>query len=409
MIHNMKVKNLYSIGLEQEFDFTCAKMIDNSVAETKFGYINKINCIIGNNGAGKTNFLKAVTFFRWLAEESFYKSKGDEFIPFEPHYLSSNKLTTMQMTFDKNDKLFKLEFELNKKYILSEKLSIKKNGDIKFKKVYSVSRKDNKLLTLYSEYLKPLNKNERDRFKSKNNCSLFSYLIMTGALTHLGLNSIFTSFYSNLSEAGMVDIPILYDCFRISEMLKETKKYKDVILKTLKTFDIGINDISENSNGQFVVHNAKTDKVIMDKEVISLVHGTNKQKFEVPLPFESSGTIRSLSLLFPIIDVLNNGGLLVVDEIEKSKHPIIIKKLISSFEYLIKDNNDVQIIFSTHQPLLLDNRNKSQIFLAEKTDYINTEIYRLDDVEGVRNDENFAMKYLSGRYGATPRGEVKID
>ncbi len=409
MIHNMKVKNLYSIGLEQEFDFTCAKMIDNSVAETKFGYINKINCIIGNNGAGKTNFLKAVTFFRWLAEESFYKSKGDELIPFEPHYLSSNKLTTMQMTFDKNDKLFKLEFELNKKYILSEKLSIKKNGDIKFKKVYSVSRKDNKLLTLYSEYLKPLNKNERDRFKSKNNCSLFSYLIMTGALTHLGLNSIFTSFYSNLSEAGMVDIPILYDCFRISEMLKETKKYKDVILKTLKTFDIGINDISENSNGQFVVHNAKTDKVIMDKEVISLVHGTNKQKFEVPLPFESSGTIRSLSLLFPIIDVLNNGGLLVVDEIEKSKHPIIIKKLISSFEYLIKDNNDVQIIFSTHQPLLLDNRNKSQIFLAEKTDYINTEIYRLDDVEGVRNDENFAMKYLSGRYGATPRGEVKID
>ncbi len=409
MIHNMKVKNLYSIGLEQEFDYTCAKMIDNSVAETKFGYINKINCIIGNNGAGKTNFLKAVTFFRWLAEESFYKSKGDELIPFEPHYLSSNKLTTMQMTFDKNDKLFKLEFELNKKYILSEKLSIKKNGDIKFKKVYSVSRKDNKLLTLYSEYLKPLNKNERDRFKSKNNCSLFSYLIMTGALTHLGLNSIFTSFYSNLSEAGMVDIPILYDCFRISEMLKETKKYKDVILKTLKTFDIGINDISENSNGQFVVHNAKTDKVIMDKEVISLVHGTNKQKFEVPLPFESSGTIRSLSLLFPIIDVLNNGGLLVVDEIEKSKHPIIIKKLISSFEYLIKDNNDVQIIFSTHQPLLLDNRNKSQIFLAEKTDYINTEIYRLDDVEGVRNDENFAMKYLSGRYGATPRGEVKID
>lgn len=409
MIHNMKVENLYSIGQEQEFDFTCAKMIDNSVAETKFGYINKINCIIGNNGAGKTNFLKAVTFFRWLAEESFYKSKGDELIPFEPHYLNSNKLTTMQMTFDKNDKLFKLEFKLNKKYILSEKLSIKKNGDIKFKKVYSVSRKDNKLLTLYSEYLKPLNKNERDRFKSKNNCSLFSYLIMTGALTHLGLNSIFTSFYSNLSEAGMVDIPILYDCFRISEMLKETKKYKDVILKTLKTFDIGINDISENSNGQFVVHDAKTDKVIMDKEVISLVHGTNKQKFEVPLPFESSGTIRSLSLLFPIIDVLNNGGLLVVDEIEKSKHPIIIKKLISSFEYLIKDNNDVQIIFSTHQPLLLDNRNKSQIFLAEKTDYINTEIYRLDDVEGVRNDENFAMKYLSGRYGATPRGEVKID
>ena len=46
---------------------------------------------------------------------------------------------------------------------------------------------------------------------------------------------------------------------------------------------------------------------------------------------------------------------------------------------------------------------KKQIFLCEKEDYLNTEVYRLDEIEGVRNTENFFEKYLSGTYGATPR------
>ena len=407
MLLSFKAENVYSIGNEQVFDFYAKKREDNSVADTRFGYINKINCVVGNNGAGKTSMLKALTFFVWLAEESFYKSKIDDLIPYEPHYLYKNKPSKMEMVFSKKDKLFKLEFTFDEEYVLQEKLSIRKVNDIKYKRVYSCSRKDDSFITLYSEFLSPINRKERERVKNKRNSSLFSYFLNTGALSHLGLNNIFPSFYSNLTEAGRTDVPLLYDCFGISEMLFNNKKYKDTIVGTLKTFDIGINDISEDSKSKFVLHD-KDNKNVIDKEVVYFVHGNDKKSFNVPLPFESDGTIRSLSLLFPMMEVLTTGGLLVIDEIEMSKHPIVIKKIISSFEYSSSQKEDVQILFSTHQSLLLEDRSKSQIFLVEKTDCINSEIYRLDEVEGVRNDENFAQKYLSGRYGAVPRKEVEF-
>ena len=408
MLHSFKVENMYSIGKEQEISFETNKLNDNSVAETKFGFINKINCIIGNNGAGKTAVLKCISFFIWLAEESFFGSKIEDPIPFEPHYLNKDKSTKIEMVFEKQNNLFKLEFELNQDIIFYEKLSIKHPEENKFKRVYSVDRRKNTMKTLYGEDLSPLNKKERERVKSKNNSSLFSYLLTTGSLSHLGFkNGIFNIFYSNLTKGGRHEVPLLYDCFRLSEVIRKNKQFKDEMVTTIKSFDVGINDISEKSAGQFVLSD-RNNNTIMDNDVISFIHGEGENQFDVPLPSESDGTIRSMSILFPIIDILKNGGLMVIDEIEMSKHPIIIKQLISSFEYSSKDSANVQIIFSTHQPLLLDNRSKSQIFLIEKEDGINTDIYRLDDVEGVKSSENFGLKYLSGRYGAVPRKEVQI-
>lgn len=64
---------------------------------------------------------------------------------------------------------------------------------------------------------------------------------------------------------------------------------------------------------------------------------------------------------------------------------------------------NAQILFSTHQALLLKELTKTQIFIVEKNkEDLTTEIYRLDEVEGVRNDENYAQKYLSGTYGGVP-------
>ena len=60
-----------------------------------------------------------------------------------------------------------------------------------------------------------------------------------------------------------------------------------------------------------------------------------------------------------------------------------------------------QLIFSTHQYPLLSDRTKTQIFLTEKENF-ETQIFRLDEIEGVRNDENFANKYIAGTYGGTP-------
>jgi uncharacterized protein len=95
--------------------------------------------------------------------------------------------------------------------------------------------------------------------------------------------------------------------------------------------------------------------------------------------------------------------LVVVDEIESGLHPYVAKKIVSLFENPKTNPFNAQIIFSTHQHLLMNDRAKSQIFICEKDgENFETEVYRLDEVEGVRNDENFFQKYLAGSYGGVP-------
>ena len=131
-------------------------------------------------------------------------------------------------------------------------------------------------------------------------------------------------------------------------------------------------------------------------------------KFMQGVMDELEGKARILDVLssvsaprYVIILAISNGDIIFCDEIENGIHPFIIEKLISLFADKTINKNNAQIIFSTHQPYLLSELTKTQIFFTEKED-LQTEIYRLDDVEGVRNDDNFYTKYLNGVYGGVP-------
>ena len=406
MIYSLSVENFYSIGDKQEFVFTTSKPVDNSVATTNFGFVNKINCIVGNNASGKTNMLKSIVFFKWLAVDSFTKIKMNEKILFKPHALLKDKPTKMEMIFSSDKKLFKLYFEFNNFCVLKEKLSYRDSKMSKFKSLYVVDRENENFKTRYFKPMNSLNSNERLRLLEKKNSTLFSYFITTGALTNIGIKDLFTNFFTNLVEFGGVNQPAIIDCFEISELLESNEKLRQAVLEVIKTFDVGITGISTHKSK--LVLSGPDDNQVLNKDLISFVHGNESTSFAIPLPYESEGTLKSASLLTPLLTLISDGGILIVDEIEMSKHPTIVRQLISNLEWLTKDNPEVQLIFTTHQPLLLEDRSKSQIFLTDKSDCINTEVYRLDDISGVRNDENFALKYLSGRYGAVPRGEVSL-
>ena len=108
-------------------------------------------------------------------------------------------------------------------------------------------------------------------------------------------------------------------------------------------------------------------------------------------------------LLLNLLDVLEYGGIAIIDELDARLHYEIAHKIISLFANKDTNKNNAQLFFSTHQPLFLNDRDKTQIFLCYKEDYLNTEVYRLDDIPGIRNTENFFEKYLAGEYGAVPR------
>ena len=91
----------------------------------------------------------------------------------------------------------------------------------------------------------------------------------------------------------------------------------------------------------------------------------------------------------------------VIDEIERSIHPIIIKELIT----LISKNEEInsQIIFSTHESCLLDQEilRTDEIWFAQKDNGGATKLYSLSDYN-VHKTANIENGYLNGRYGGIP-------
>src|SRR5690606_29432828 len=86
---------------------------------------------------------------------------------------------------------------------------------------------------------------------------------------------------------------------------------------------------------------------------------------------ESSGTNKLFNISRPIFDVLNDGGLLVVDELDASLHPLLtlaVTKLFNSSEF---NRNNAQLIFATHDTNLLyyGNYRRDQIYFVEKDEY----------------------------------------
>jgi hypothetical protein len=118
---------------------------------------------------------------------------------------------------------------------------------------------------------------------------------------------------------------------------------------------------------------------------------------------ESKGTIAFLSLLAPILRALDDGGIVCVDELDHSLHPLLAIELIRLFSETKRNPKGAQLIFNTHDTNLLsaDVLRRDQIWFTEKARDGASQLYPLTDFKA-RREENLENGYLQGRYGAIP-------
>ena len=130
----------------------------------------------------------------------------------------------------------------------------------------------------------------------------------------------------------------------------------------------------------------------------------NEKTYMLPLTEESLGT-QQLFYMAPLLRyTFEKGKVLVIDEIDRSLHPFIVKFLVNLFRNEKINKNGAQMIFTTHETTLLslDTFRRDQIFFTEKDASTGaTDIYSLDDFS-VRKTDNIEKGYLIGRYGAIP-------
>ena len=117
---------------------------------------------------------------------------------------------------------------------------------------------------------------------------------------------------------------------------------------------------------------------------------------------ESDGTRRLLDLLPALHQMQKQGGVYFVDEIDRSMHPILVRRLVEFFLASCGESPG-QLMFTTHESSLLDLDllRRDEIWFAEKDYEQATRLYSLADFK-VRNDLEIRMHYLQGRFGAIP-------
>jgi hypothetical protein len=197
-------------------------------------------------------------------------------------------------------------------------------------------------------------------------------------------------------------------------------QYKDAITNMVAFADLGVVDlrISEEPMPEKARHvysaivaaiNSayKIEKNLLDitenRKHAQLVHRLGESVVPFEPNQESDGTIAYLTLLGPIISALQAGGVVCVDELDASLHPLLATQLIQLFGDRSLNPKGAQLVFNTHDTNLLSSGilRRDQIWFAEKKQDGSSQIYPLTDFKP-RKEENLANGYLQGRYGAIP-------
>ena len=209
----------------------------------------------------------------------------------------------------------------------------------------------------------------------------------------------------------------------MGKYIYENKNNKKLVIEFLKKIGIIVNDIEVyREKNEFFLKNIRESKefqILSEKEQekllsqiayiyrIHFVYEDNqKQKYKLEYYEQSSGIQKILSMFFPIYNLLNNGGVMIIDELDITLHYSLIKEIIKMFNSVEYNRKNAQLIFTTHNLLLLDFNlfREDQIWFLENNDVsTGTELYSLSDVEGYEKNKYLLRDYLNGNFGGIPK------
>ncbi len=393
------------------------KSLDNNLIKTatlKKDNLLRSEVIYGANASGKSNVVSAFNYLRKLVINSHKFQKGTEisYSPFKLDKKYTSKPSKFEIVFLKNNIRYTYGVSLTNEKIVDEYLYYYPQG----RKALIFERKDT------FDYKFTIDINEQEFLSSKTLPNVL-YLSNSTQLNYKKTSEAFDWFKDNLKIIGATDNPKL-TAFTI-ELLNKDEELKEFILKSLIVADLGIVDISAKLN-KILIDDAslelpspdlKTEFVLIsDDEGLKLVqmdiktmHNVlDEQGNDIGINFdfdeESEGTKRLFALIGSWIDALNNGRILIVDELDTKLHPLLMEFLIKLFHNPTQNKNDAQLIFTTHNTNLLDLDlfRRDQIWFTEKNpNFGNTDLYSLLEFSP-RKDKNVRKGYLAGRYGAIP-------
>ena len=362
--------------------------------------------LYGPNASGKTTLIRALDFMQncvLLSAKESQVGEPIETVPFKLTEKSRNSPSEFEVTFVEGGVRYEYGFACNASRFTEEWLYAYPNERPQkwFHRV--VDESGNDVYKFGPRFEKALRKSF-ELLTTPN--SLF--LSRASQLNSQQLKPVFEWFKDRLL---VVEVDELSHVFSSLSCMNADDAPR--ILEFLKAADLSISDIKIESqdfkeaylpDGMSGELKEKITKQMRGKPVLvpKFLHlsANSNEIVKLDSEEESDGTQALYALAGPWIDVLENNKVLVIDELDRSLHPLIVRQLVEQFHHA---KSSAQLIFTTHDTTILSQKilRRDQIWLTEKNQGAATRLYPLSDFS-IRENEAIEKGYLSGRYGGIP-------
>ena len=405
MIHSFTFKNFCSFAEKATISFvdirkgveTKSNMFCDSPSGTR---LSKVTTVIGPNASGKTSALKALSFLGWFVRNSFVGIEGDQEIPVDTFAFSSNKddNSEFELVFEHEKNIYKYILHLCREHIINEELYQKEKTqhfNYLFKRSWNPETKKTDIaqrINLRTEVVREI---------LRKNVSLVSTSVAIKNKVLTEISNFWSSIFTNVNRSGKQwNTTALGDkgLLEASKSYDNDKKLFARAVNFLRNADIGLSGIFIE-RGE--MKNTETGE-IMDYWFPYGEHEVDGEKHKLEFFYESSGTKNLFVLLHYLLPVVQSGGIAIIDELEVDLHPHLLPLIVELFANPQTNPKNSQLLFTSHSVEILNYLEKEQVVLVEKNENCKSELYRLDEIKGVRRDDNIYAKYMAGAYGAVP-------
>lgn len=184
-----------------------------------------------------------------------------------------------------------------------------------------------------------------------------------------------------------------------TEAAEKYQQYPEIFeqaKRLLMQYDLGISDIVLEHTPVLKDNGEEVTKLVPYFE-----HKNKGKIFRLPIFLESSGTQKAFTLLCDIVSVLNSSGIAVLGEFDNELHPQLTLEIIELFKNQTTNPDNAQLIFTSHSAETLKLIRKQHVYLTEKVD-CESQAWRADEIEGLKERDNLYAKYISGALGGVP-------
>lgn len=412
MLVEFRIKNFRSLRDEQVFSLVASTdktLLDTHALDTGLRaapHLLKSAVVYGANASGKSNLIKALQYMRGVVLESAALQPGqtfDRLSPFKLDAASGSQPTEFEVTFIVAGVRYQYGFAMTAQRIVREQLLVYKAFKPQRWFERHFDAESGKDVYEFGSGLKGA-KNLWEGATRPN--ALF--LSVAAQLNSEALGPVF-GWFANRLVIFNEQSPLSP---QFSVLMLKREAPRKAICEFLRAADMSIADI-EVTTKQAMVHTINFDLASGKREEtageqavddVKFHHVTEHGRAVFDLMDESSGTRNLLFLTGPILDILDKGLTLLVDELDTSLHTLLVQALVRLFHRPEANTGGAQLVLTTHDTSLLDAYGlfrRDQVWFVEKRPDQSSSLYPLTDFSP-RKNEALERGYLQGRYGALP-------